>query len=57
MCAKSVKEEFEEEVCRTKEEIEQQRQLVDAVFVKPADGLHREGLITSCHEMFRLFLI
>ena len=40
--------EQEEELCRTKEENERQRRLLDAVF-KPQLRLHRAGLFTFSH--------
>ncbi|XP_061670869.1 zinc finger protein 79-like [Syngnathoides biaculeatus] len=36
--------EYEDELCRTKEENERQRQLLDAVFKKPQVVLHKPGL-------------
>ncbi|XP_061647610.1 oocyte zinc finger protein XlCOF6.1-like [Phyllopteryx taeniolatus] len=41
MCARSVKEEYEEELRRAKEENERQRQPLDAAFKKPQDVLHK----------------
>lgn len=39
MCAKSVKEEYEEELCQ-KEENERQRLALDVVFKQPEDAFH-----------------
>ncbi|XP_051918603.1 zinc finger MYM-type protein 1-like [Hippocampus zosterae] len=44
MCAKSVKEEYEEELC-VKEENDQQRQTLDVVFKQPQYVFHTDSLI------------
>lgn len=43
MCAKSVKEEYGEELSVTKDENKPQRQVLDAGFNKPQDDSHRAG--------------
>lgn len=53
MCAKCVKEEYEEELCGTTEN-ERQRQLlaVDAVFKTPQNVLPRAGLFSLFCPLF-----
>lgn len=44
--------EYEEELCRTKEENERQRQLLDAIFI-PQVSVQRPGLLNSYSYVFR----
>ncbi|XP_049606366.1 uncharacterized protein [Syngnathus scovelli] len=46
--------EYEEQLCRSKEEIERQRQLLDAVFVEPVeDGIHRADVLPEQQQQRR----